>query len=222
MSTAIAAKGNKRPFKLLKGISQLADLADGINALSVLMQAGGKWYYCAPTNGSSGGDALTPETANSSLATCYALTRSGYNDGVIFLGGATAFNPSTAITWSNNYCHLIGANNAMSGIGPRSRIVNTSGNDLATLFTLSGSGCMVANIKFSDEKDNAADGACLLVSGDRNSIVNCAVAGMADATASGPATRAGSYSMKVAGEENTVVNCVIGIDTIVRSAANSE
>lgn len=222
MTTALAAKGNKRPFKLLKGISGLSDLSDGLSALGILMQAGGNWYYCNPTNGTSSGDALTPATANSSLDTCYGLTRSGYNDGVIFIGGATAYSPSAAMTWSNNYCHLIGATNSLPGMGQRARVVNTAANDLGTLFTLSGSGCCIANMQFFDGKDSAADGACVLVSGSRNHLVNCFVAGMGDATASGPATRSGSYSLKVSGAENCFSGGTIGLDTIARTAANSE
>lgn len=219
---AKAAKQNKRPFRLLKGISTLSDLADGAAALSLLMQAGGNWYYVDPTNGTASGDALTPTTATNDLAVAYALCRSGYNDGVVFIGGATAYNPSTAITWSNNYCHLIGVTNGLPGMGQRARIVNTAANDLATLFTLSGSGCLVANIQFFDGKDSAADGACVLVSGSRNHFVNVFVAGMGDATASGPFSRAGSYSLKVSGSENAFTDCTIGLDTVARTAANSE
>lgn len=221
---AKAAKQGKRPFKLLKGISTLSDLADGASSLSVLMQAGGNWYYCDPTNGTTSGDGLTAASANSNLDTVYALLRDGYNDGVIFIGGATAYKPTTAggIVWSKNYAHLIGATNSLPGMGQRARIVNDAANDLSVLFTLSGNGCMVANIQFFDGKDSAADGACLLVSGSRNHLVNCFVAGMGDATASGPFSRAGSYSAKVTGAENTFTDCTIGLDTIARTAANAE
>jgi len=214
--------GGKRPFMLRKGIARLADLADGYGASSLLMSSGGNWYFCDPTNGTTNGDALTPQTATNNLLTAYNLCRDGRNDGVVFIGGATAYNPSAAFTWSKSYTHLIGATNSLPGMGQRARIVGTSGNDLSTLFTLSGSGCMVANIQFFDGKDSAADGACVLVSGSRNHLANCFVAGMGDATASGPATRAGSYSLKVSGSENTVTNSTIGLDTIARTAANSE
>ena len=222
MTTAKAPVGAKRPFILRKGIAQLADLSDGLAAASLLGVAGGNWYYCDPTNGSASGDALTPQTATNDLAVAYGLCRSGYNDGVFFLGGATAYKPSTAFTWSNNYCHLIGVTNSLPGMGQRARIVNDAANDLSVLFTLSGSGCLVANIQFFDGKDSAADGACVLVSGARNHLVNCFVAGMGDATASGPATRADSYSLKVSGSENCFSGGTIGLDTIARSAANHE
>ncbi len=62
----------------------------------------------------------------------------------------------------------------------------------------------------------------MLVSGSRNHFVNSFVAGMGDATASGPATRSGSYGLTVSGAENAFTKCHIGIDTIARTAANSE
>lgn len=184
--------------------------------------AGGKWYFCNPTHGTAAGDALTPETATNSLLIAYNLLRDGYNDGVIFIGEATAYQPSTAFVWAKNYAHLIGATNGLAGMGQRARIVNTAANDLAILFTLSGSGCLIKNIQFYDGKDKAEDGACVLVSGSRNHMVNCFVAGMADATASGPFSRAGSYSLKVSGAENQFTDCVIGVDTVARTAANHE
>src|SRR3990167_1059165 len=199
--TAKASVGGKRPFKMVVGQNYLSDLVDGNAALGALMAAGGTWYYCDPTNGTSGGDGLSPETANSSLLTVYNLCTDGVNDGVIFIGGATSYQPAAAFEWSKDFTHLIGATNSLPGMGQRARIVNTAGNDLSVLFTLSGDGCLVANIQFFDGKDSAADGACVLVSGSRNHLVNCFVAGMGDATASGPATRAGSYSLSVTGAE---------------------
>jgi len=194
-------------------------VAGGLGAVGL---NGGKWYFCDPTNGTANGDCESPETASNSLLVAYNKCRDGRNDGVVFIAGATAYKPATAFVWSKNYTHLIGATNGLPGMGQRARIVNDAANDLAILFTLSGSGCLFANIQFFDGKDNAADGACLLVSGSRNHIVNCFVAGMGDATASGPATRAGSYGLKVSGSENTFTQCTLGLDTIVRSAANAE
>jgi len=222
--TAIAPRQGKRPFRLMKGIATLSDLADGASSLSILQQAGGLWYYVDPTNGSASGDALTAATANSNLETVYALLRTGYNDGIIFIGGATAYKPTTAggILWDKDYTHLVGATNGLPGVGERARIVNDAANDLSILITFSGSGCLVANMQFFDGKNSAADGACVLNSGSRNHFVNCFFAGMGDATASGPATRAGSYSLKVSGSENCFTDCTIGLDTIERTAANTE
>lgn len=222
--SAIAPRQNKRPFRLLKGVATLSDLADGASALSVLMQAGGLWYYVDPTNGTASGDGLTAASANSNLETVYALLREGYNDGIVFLGGATAYKPTTAggILWDKDYTHLVGATNGLPGVGQRARIVNDAANDLSVLITFSGAGCLVANMQFFDGKNSAADGACVLASGNRNHFVNCFFAGMGDATASGPQTRDGSYSLKVSGSENCFTDCTIGLDTIERTGNNSE
>jgi hypothetical protein len=187
-----------------------------------VMLAGGNWLFVDPTNGSTNGDGKTPGTAIKDLQTAHDRLRSGYNDGVILIGGATQMAPTAKITWSNSYCHLIGATNGLPGMGERARIVNTSANNLATLFELSGSGCLFANMQFFDGKNTAQDGQCLLVSGDRNMFINVFVAGMGDSTASGPFSRAGSYSCKITGQENCFKDCTIGLDTITRTAANSE
>ncbi len=193
-----------------------------VGAMPKVMLAGGNWYFCDPTNGSDAADGLTPVTAKATLSAAYNLTRNNRNDGVIFVGGATAWNPSAAFTWSNSYTHLLGATNGLFGMGQRARIVNTAANDLSVLFTLSGAGCLFSDIQFFDGKDSAADGACVLLSGSRNHLINCFVAGMGDATASGPATRSGSYGLTVSGSENQLSFCHVGIDTIARTAANSE
>jgi hypothetical protein len=181
--------------------------------------AAGKWYFCDPTNGTSGGDGLTPATATSNLSTAYGYCRDGYNDGVIFIAGATSYAPTATLTWSKSYCHLIGTSAPLQGVGQRCRVVGTSGNDLTEVITLSGSGCIFKNIQIANFGDADADAGAMTVSGSRNLLLNCFVAGMGHAT---PAARAGSYSMKVSGAENNIVNSTVGLDTIVRAAANSE
>ncbi len=139
-------------------MTNFSDLtSDGVpvGAAAGVMLAGGDWYYCDPTNGSDSNDGLTAASAKSTLLAAYNLTRNNRNDGVIFVGGATAWNPSAAFTWSNSYTHLIGATNGLPGMGQRARIVNTAANDLAVLFTLSGNGCLVENIQFFNGKDSA-------------------------------------------------------------------
>lgn len=219
---ALAAAGGKVPSLMRAGISVLDDLRDGGLAAGLLAGAGGNKYYCDPTNGTSGGDALSAEKANSDLLTVYNLTTANQNDIVYFIGLATSYKPSAAFVWSKNYTHLVGLTNSLPGMGQRARIVNDATNDLAILFTLSGSGCLIANIQFYDGKDNAVDGACVLVSGERNHLVNCFFAGMGSLAGSAPATRAGSYSLKVSGDENTVSGGTIGLDTVIRSAENHE
>lgn len=210
-----------RSYILKRGHSRLADLADGALAGTLLGGTRGNVFYCDPTNGTAGASADSPENATNSLLEAYNLTTAGQNDVVKFIGGATSYQPSAAFTWSKNYTHLLGVSAPIS-MGQRCRIVNTAANDLATLFTVSASGCIFSNLQFFDGKDNAADGSCVLVSGDRNYFENCFFAGMGDGTAGAPATRSGSYSLKVSGSENTLAECNIGLDTIIRTAANHE
>lgn len=182
----------------------------------------GNVFFLDPASGNDGNDGLSPRSAFKTLAVAYSAITADQYDTLYILGGPTALTPSSAFTWAKNYCRIRGSNNGLPGMGQRSRIVNTAANDLSVLFTLSARGCLVENLQFFDGKDSAADGACLLVSGDDNHVVNCFVAGMGDATALGPATRAGSYSLQVSGAENTFRDCTIGLDTVVRSAANAE
>jgi len=179
-------------------------------------------YLVDPANGTAGNSATNFSSPEVSVATAFANCTTNQNDAVVMIQGASAFNPSAAITWNLNYTHLVGLSGDLPGMGQRCRIVNTSSNDLSVLFTLSGSGCIVKNIQLFDGKDSAADGACALVSGDRNYFKNVFIAGMGDATASGPFSRAGSYSLKVTGSENFFEDCTIGLDTVARTAANSE
>jgi hypothetical protein len=156
------------------------------------------------------------------VAAAYAKCVTNQNDVVLFVGGPTADNPTAAIDWAKSYTHLVGLSGDLPGMGQRCRIVNTAANDLATLFTLSGSGCIVKNIQFFDGKDKAEDGACVLVSGERNYLENVFVAGMGSTGVAAAATRAGSYSLKVSGSENTFARCTIGLDSVIRTAANAE
>jgi hypothetical protein len=201
----------------------LSDLKDGLAAIGGGVTAcGGKWYFCDPTHGTEGGDGETPQTANSNLKTLYDRCRDGYNDGVFFIPGATAYSPAAAFVWSKSYTHLVGLTNGLRGMGTRARIVNTAALDLATLFTMSGDGNLLSGIQFFDGKDKTEDGANVLISGSRNRVVNCFAAGMGSAVASGPFSRAGSYSMKVSGDENAVEDSTVGVDTVARTAANHE
>jgi hypothetical protein len=198
-------------YILRKGDATLSDLADGQAAIGGAVAAGGKWYYLDPTHGTAGGDGLTPKTANSNLETLYALLRDGYNDGIFFIGGATAFNPSAAITWSKSYAHLIGLSSPLFGLGQRCRVVTQAAIAATTTITFSGSGCVVSNVQFYNEK---ASGACgvAIVSGSRNTLINTFFMVPVSVTAA-------SYSLKMDGSENLFYRCTIGQFTNARSAA---
>lgn len=200
------------------GVYQFGGAAIGAG-LPEVISAGGKWYWCDPTHGTAGGSGESLADASNNLATLYAKLRDGYNDGIFFVGGATAYNPSSSITWSKSYAHLIGLSGGLPGMGQRCRIVGTTGNDLNPVITISGSACVFQNLQFFQGADKDEDSGNVVVSGDRNLFKNVFFAGMGHAT---PAARAGAYNLKVTGSENAFANCTIGLDTIVRAAANYE
>lgn len=176
-------------------------------------------FIVDPQNGDDDNPGTTFQSPLASLAAALALCTTNRNDCVVMVGGPTADYPDAAIDWSLSYTHLVGLSADLQGMGQRCRIVNHADNDLATLFTVSGSGCIFRNVQWFDGKDKNEDAACVYVTGSRNSFQNCFFAGMGHAT---PGARAGSYSLKVAGSENQFQDCTIGLDTIVRAAANSE
>jgi protein-disulfide isomerase len=178
-----------------------------------------KAFYVDPANGSNSNDGLTPKTAVAAVATAYAKTTSGNNDVVFFIAGATSDQPAATITWANSYTHLIGLSSPVPGVGQRCRIVGTAGNDLTSVVTVTGDGCIFRNVQIANFGDADVDAGAAVVSGSRNAFYNVFFAGMGHAT---PGARAGSYSLTVSGEENHFERCSIGLDTIVRAAANAE
>lgn len=178
-------------------------------------------YFVDPANGSDSNDGRNPTKPLLTLAAAYAKTTANQNDAVVLIGSPTGNNLATELDWSKSYTHLVGLS-APLAMGQRARVVNPSTADLDYVLKVSGSGCIIRNVQFYDGKDKAEDGLCVHVTGDRNYFENCFIAGMGDATALGPATRAGSCSLKVSGSENLFRNCTIGLDTIERTAASSE
>jgi len=178
-----------------------------------------KAFFVDPANGLASNDGLTPQTAVKSVATAYAKTTSGNNDVVYMIGGASGDTLAATLAWSNDYTHLIGLSSPLPGVGQRCRIVGGATTDLTEVVTFSGDGCIVANVQIANYADANVDSGAMTVSGDRNVFYNCFIAGMGHAT---PAARAGSYSLKVTGSENLFERFSIGLDTVIRAAANAE
>jgi hypothetical protein len=141
------------------------------------------------------------------------------HDAVLALAGDTADNPAAAIAWDKDYTHLIGVGCNLHGIGQRCRIVGTAALDLTPVITFSGNGCMVRDVQIYNGKDADTDSGAAIVSGSRNKFSRVLFTGMAHAT---PAARAGSYSLKLTGSENEFEDGAIGLDTVIRAAANAE
>ena len=176
-----------------------------------VMLAGGNWYFCDPTHGTADADATTPQTATNSLLKAYNKCRDGYNDGVIFIGGATAWAPAAALTWSKNYCHLIGTSGQL-GVGNRCRIVAAAATALSPVVTFSGNGCLIKNIQINNEYATGAVGVAI-ITGQRCIFENVFFMVPASVTAA-------SYSCKLSGGENAFIRCSFGQHTMVRSAAS--
>jgi hypothetical protein len=183
-----------------------------VGGLGEVALAGGKWYFCDPTHGTANGDATTPETATNSLLTAYNMTRDGYNDGVIFIGGATAWNPAAMLTWSHSYTHLIGTS-GLPGVGNRCRIVSQAATALPAPVTFSGSGCLIKNIQINNELATGTAGGEAIITGLRNIFQNVFFMNPSTATAA-------SYAAKLSGSENVFVRCSFGQHTNPRAAAS--
>jgi hypothetical protein len=200
-------------------LNVLAGGVISIEGVPLIIGGISKAFYVDPLNGGDANDGLSPTAAFKTLKKAYDECTDGANDVIYFIPGDTADEIAAAITWSKNYTHLIGLSGDLPGMGQRCRVVGNTTIDPAVLLTISGSGCIFKNIKFSNETDANADSGAVIVSGGRNYFENCMFAGMAHAT---PAARPGSYSLKVSGGENHFLKCTIGLDTIIRADANSE
>jgi hypothetical protein len=183
-----------------------------VGAFDPVLLAGGRWYFCDPTHGSANADGTSPETACSNLKTVYDKCRDAYNDGVIMIGGATAYSPAAAFDWSKNYTHLLGASSSVPGKGQRCRVVALAATALTQAMTISGSGCVVKNIQFNNEKASGASGSAV-VSGLRNRFDNCFFMNPTSVTSA-------SWALQVTGSENSFVRCSIGQMTNARSTSS--
>lgn len=170
-----------------------------------------KSYFVDPANGSDLNDGLTPGTALAGLKAAYDKTVSGQNDVVYYIAGTGSVTLTAALTWANSYTHLIGVC-APTRTAQRARIFQLSTlTGASPLLTVSGSGCIFANLYIFQGVNDATSLINVSVTGGRNYFENVHFAG------GGHATQAvdGGASLKLDGaEENTFVNCTVGVDTI--------
>lgn len=158
------------------------------------------------------------------LEYAYSLTKNANNDVVCVLGSATSTGGtsqyiSTELTWANSLTHLIGIG-APAVLNGRVRVAHISSftADAGTLFTLSGTGCLIENITFYDGVTHA-DRIAMSITGNENKIKDCSILGLCGALA---AADAGSSCLLISGgQENTILNTHIGTNTVLRSAANA-
>lgn len=176
-------------------------------------------FVVDPQVGSDTNPGTTFEKPLATLAAAYALCTTNQNDVVLLVGGPTGNALSASLDWAKSYTHLVGLSGDIPGVGQRARVTGSAAADLTYLIDFQGNGCIVKNVQFFNGADADADAGAVIVSGSDNHFSNVFFAGMGHAT---PAARAGSYSLKVTGSENAFERFTVGLDTIVRAAANAE
>lgn len=176
-------------------------------------------FFVDTVYGDDGNSGLSANKPLKSVTAAYNKCVAERNDVVHFIAGDTADNPAETLTWAKDYTHLVGHSTPLPGRGQRCRIVGTAALDLSPVLTVSASGCLFMNVQVYNGKDANTDSGAVDVTGSRNAFLNTFFAGMGHAT---PAARAGSYSLKVTGSENFFERCTVGLQTIIRAAANGE
>jgi len=148
-----------------------------------LFGAQGNTYFVDPVVGSDSNSGKTVSAALKTVSAAYTKCVGGQNDVVYLLsngastsGAGTADVLTTAITWAKHRTHLIGVC-APHLLGQRARINTTT--LMTPMFTLSGRGCYIANIQFSNNGTHATTAAvCMYVTGDNSYFENCQFQGL--------------------------------------------
>jgi len=181
----------------------------------------GDIYYLDPINGSDLRNGRSYEKAVKTFAAAEDLLTSNQHDVLILTpGGPGTGEPyatveTTATTWDKNLCHFIG-NVAPTPLSSRARVATVTAA-LSPFITISGQGNSFHNVQFYNPA--TTNYINVRVSGNRNHFSNVHFAGIANATAGDNATAA---SLELYGaQENYFSGCTIGLDTVVRTAANA-
>lgn len=185
----------------------------------------GNVYYCDATAGNDSNSGESASLALLTLSAAYNKCVSGNNDVVVLIGDGTTAKTqrvNAAFTWSKNATHLLGIS-APVLYSLRARIAPTGSTTAFTpFFTISGNGCIFQNIQWFHGFDTGTTSQiCMVLTGSRNYFKNCHIVGMGDTTSG---ASAGSRSIKIGSSgsgENVFRDCVIGVDTVLRSAANA-
>lgn len=207
-------------------MTTFSDMLYHLNGVPVgFLPTAGKAIFVKPYSGSDSADGLTPATAVKTLAKALDLATANKGDTVYLIAesntaAATTDYQSATLDWNKDGVNLIGIN-CGALLGQRSRVAFISTYDTASnLFTLSANNCLIANIEFFAGVAGTNPTGCMLVTGQRNRIVNCQISGIGHANNDIP----GAYSLKIGypAAENIFSHCYIGLDTIIRANATQE
>ena len=194
--------------------SDLVCMLGGVPALAgIPFGPKSKYYFVDPVNGSDSNAGTSLAAPKKSLQAAEELCVANQHDTVFFIAGATADNPTAAITWDKDYTHLIGIGSPLPGLGQRCRVVMLAATVATPVITISASGCIFKNLQFNQEKATGAASGVAIVTGSRNYFENVFFMAPTSATLA-------SYSLKVSGSENVFYRCTVGQYTNFRSEAS--
>ncbi len=187
----------------------------------------GNIWHVKPYSGNDSNTGKRPDIAFKTLAKALDSATADQNDVVLLYAESNTASLTTdylssTLDWNKDMVHLVGVG-PYSPMSQRSRIAwlsTASSSSDIPLFTLSADGCIIQNIQFIAALADANMIGALNVTGDRNYIRHCHIAGIGNDTQDA----AGAYSLKIDGsEECEIADCNIGLNTIdAGSAANSE
>jgi len=180
----------------------------------------GNVYYLDPVDGLDTYSGQTPGTAKKTLAAAYALLTANQNDVLYYLGNTSSLTLTANFEWAKDYTHFIGVC-PPTAIAARARIMGSdTAGTLTKLWLLSGDNCISSNLYWFQGGTHASDIGCFEMTGTRNYLWRCYLAGMGHAT---PAAQTTAYSLRLNGAAECLFEeCTIGLDTITRGAANAE
>ena len=174
----------------------------------------GNVFYVDATNGSDSSSGKTWADAFATLSAAHSAATTLNYDVIIVAPNGTGGTAETAtLDFSKSYVTVIGAS-APTNISQRSRVLFTTAATSPQM-TISGNGNRFVNIQLATFVDSNI---LVTLTGDRNYFGNVHFAGIGDATA-GDDTAARCLYLND-GDENYFDGCMLGLDTIMRSAAN--
>ena len=192
------------------------------------MMTQGNIWFVKPYSGSDSNSGTTPDTAFKTLPYALSQATANQNDTIYMFQESNTASKTTDyqslnLNWNKDGVHLIGVGAASNlYFGQRARIgALSTATSFANLFTLSANNCIVSGIEIFQGAGGTTLSAAqtgLTVSGMRNAILNCQIAGIGDTTLD----YAGSNSLTVSGAENYFGSCAIGLDTVIRATSITE
>lgn len=186
----------------------------------------GNVYHVRPGSGSDSNYGDHTDSAFKSLSQAHSAMTADQNDVVLIYpesntAAKTTDYLTTALTWSKDACHVVAAVAANPMIGQRARIAAAATFlSVADMVTISANNCLWSGVEIFQgvSGSTASISRALVVSGQRNRIINSQISGIGHLDHDD----AGSCSLTITGDENFFGNCYIGLDTVLRTTSTSE